>query len=435
MNTETKELLTRHGFTSTDHHEDDQLSPGQVLITDPTGGAILVDDDQVIVDYIKSKVKTTNTLTITIYTQTILTKIEKIVERVNKKLEGYDLSVELNTTERFEPHVNGVTSARVWDVTVIAPNATASGWELVAILKPAPEVGCYTVKTSSTTEIPATHWELDALYCGHCRKIRRRNFSLLLHHADTGRWEQVGSTCVNEFLGGAGDQILKTINAIGRIVKETREPQPQLAERCYPPEVVLQVTIQQLIDTRGHFVPSRSDNGETPTWKIAKGLLDQWADGKNLHITPKAEIAAERCGAWFDSWINDDHRESEYIRNVETAWDNPVSVTGLPYLCSLPILWKRILSPQASTSNGRPAIGSEVEFSGEVVFAKASRTRTGRDCQWLVVRTDQGRTLTTESYDIWEAGDSIRGYGTVRSYRNYRGEAQLKLELTASYRD
>lgn len=53
------------------------------------------------------------------------------------------------------------------------------------------------------TGVPERYWTTGPV-CEHCRVIRRRKLVYLVHHED-GQWQQVGSTCVMDFLGSAAN--------------------------------------------------------------------------------------------------------------------------------------------------------------------------------------------------------------------------------------
>jgi len=73
------------------------------------------------------------------------------------------------------------------------------GWQFVAVLQHIGEENIVRAVSGSDTDIPKKYRNAGP-NCEHCRHDRRRADTYLLRHED-GRYAQVGSTCIEDFLG------------------------------------------------------------------------------------------------------------------------------------------------------------------------------------------------------------------------------------------
>jgi hypothetical protein len=81
----------------------------------------------------------------------------------------------------------------------VAPIVLPGGWQLLGTIHPTPEgnvVGCVPGRV-----IPALYRERDGRTCDYCHTLRQRTETHIVQN-NTGTIQQVGSTCVRDFLGG-----------------------------------------------------------------------------------------------------------------------------------------------------------------------------------------------------------------------------------------
>jgi hypothetical protein len=85
------------------------------------------------------------------------------------------------------------------EVTGLAPKL--NGWTFIATLEHANELGnVLRVVPGYEGELPKKFRDASAENCDHCHTRRQRNDTYVLNH-ENGRWAQVGSTCLKDFLG------------------------------------------------------------------------------------------------------------------------------------------------------------------------------------------------------------------------------------------
>ena len=97
-------------------------------------------------------------------------------------------------------------------VTVTGPVAKFGGWQFRAVLRPVPVVGGWShvvnpVPGDYEVDLPSRYLpggadSVNPAHCDHCGHPRKRSATYVLHNED-GRWVQVGSTCLQSFLGDA----------------------------------------------------------------------------------------------------------------------------------------------------------------------------------------------------------------------------------------
>lgn len=88
-----------------------------------------------------------------------------------------------------------------YPVTVSGEMPVLDGWEFVATL--VLEDGGVIVRSAPGQECPPEYREeTTATTCDHCNARRRRLSTYVVRHQESGEYKRVGSTCVQDFLGG-----------------------------------------------------------------------------------------------------------------------------------------------------------------------------------------------------------------------------------------
>lgn len=140
------------------------------------------------------------------FREELLVKVEKIARRARKL--GVDVP-ELTWHESFveekKRREDGVLIVESFTRRYVAVKGSApklAGYEFLASLQHE-ELGTIVRKVPGTDDIDTTAYRNAEALCAHCRLDRRRKASYLVRH-EGGEIVQVGSTCVRDFLGGAG---------------------------------------------------------------------------------------------------------------------------------------------------------------------------------------------------------------------------------------
>jgi hypothetical protein len=121
--------------------------------------------------------------------QTGNTKVEEVVV-------GYEITLE------SAPNQVAIKRKIVMnEVEVVGIAPQLNGWTFIATLEHANELGnVLRVVPGYEKDLPQKFRDASAENCDHCHTRRQRNDTYVLSH-ENGRWAQVGSTCLKDFLG------------------------------------------------------------------------------------------------------------------------------------------------------------------------------------------------------------------------------------------
>lgn len=116
-------------------------------------------------------------------------------------------------------YVEGINARRVIrtfvNVSVFGEVPKLAGWEFCGVLEPLGEGNL--LKTVGNVELPESYRTVEAK-CDHCHTIRRRLKTYIVRNESTGEIRQVGSTCIEDFLGGLSiEEVAQALECIFRI--------------------------------------------------------------------------------------------------------------------------------------------------------------------------------------------------------------------------
>lgn len=99
--------------------------------------------------------------------------------------------------ERFGLQPGSMIDASYAEIALSKPVINHDGWHFEAALDRLPGTDSFTIRTAGSE---FGGWQPEPGVCDHCQQKRQRNTTFLVAH-DDGRQLQVGSTCVESFLG------------------------------------------------------------------------------------------------------------------------------------------------------------------------------------------------------------------------------------------
>ena len=149
---------------------------------------------------------------------------EALIVKANKRASKVGASpISMKVLRTFDKPYNrinddGTTThfvVRYAEVEIEGETPKFAGWEFLAALDHSHETGTV-VRAVPGATVPEKYWSaLPA--CDHCQENRRRKDTYVVQHED-GTIKQVGSTCIQDFLGGQDPQVaisnLNTWNTI-----------------------------------------------------------------------------------------------------------------------------------------------------------------------------------------------------------------------------
>jgi len=157
----------------------------------------------------------------------VAAKFEKLNRRAEKLgVPGVSFKVENTYTEekRVPPAWDefGVAPASPWvkvvneyaDVSFQGEAPKIEGWEFCAVIEPLGKDANILRVVPGVGELPEKY-RTAPNGCDHCHTNRRRKATYVVRETATGTYKKVGSTCIQDFLGGkTPDQILATLEII-----------------------------------------------------------------------------------------------------------------------------------------------------------------------------------------------------------------------------
>lgn len=96
-----------------------------------------------------------------------------------------------------------VYAVRYVEVEVEGQTPKFEGWTFLATLDHSHDTGTV-VRAIPDASLPESYWSSEPV-CDHCETIRRRKDTYVIRHED-GTYKQVGSSCIEDFLGGKDPQ-------------------------------------------------------------------------------------------------------------------------------------------------------------------------------------------------------------------------------------
>lgn len=125
---------------------------------------------------------------------------EGISERFTYTTELHESEREVNATEiRFGAVPGAIIDTSQITLTLSAPHIEHAGWTFLAACDRTPETGTMVVRCAPGTDLAG--WRPEPGLCDHCGLVRRRNTTYIVGGDDSDELLQVGSTCMEAFLG------------------------------------------------------------------------------------------------------------------------------------------------------------------------------------------------------------------------------------------
>ena len=104
---------------------------------------------------------------------------------------------------------------RFIEVTIAGPAPKLAGWTFVATLQHLTDeqgkrMNMLRSSPTFTGKIPDRFKTTDAV-CDHCKAIRNRVDTYIVHNESTDEWKQIGSSCIKDFTGGNDPRVVAAI--------------------------------------------------------------------------------------------------------------------------------------------------------------------------------------------------------------------------------
>lgn len=324
------------------------------------------------------------------------------------------------------------------------------GWTLAGTLEFTE--GGTIVRGVPDVEIPAEYRTADNT-CDHCHTKRLRDNVVLLHNNKTGRFFQVGSTCVADFLGmRSAKSYLAWLNTVQCVVADIDDLLEGVdgclggrVERCFAIDEF--VAAASIISRRFGWVPkSRAiDEGSSTarqTWDFLcppMGAADahtknRWIEENKLHVVDRDK---ERT-ALAIAWIKAEEADNDYIHNLQViANKGYVNYREAGFAASLLSAHRKATDwAKEKKRSERPNSEYVGEVKGRYRFedltVKSMQSIDGTYGLRTMVRfeTADGNILlwwATGEPEWLETGDTVTVAATVKKHDEYRGTKQTTI--------
>lgn len=203
-------------------------------------------------------------------------------------------SVPDNWTDKHYEEVFGQPATEeAVEVSIDAPEPfRVSGWNFAATLSYTPEGHVLIRRVPGfPTDIPREFRQSTPVRCDHCTFVRNRKECFVLQH-DTGKWQQVGRSCLKDFLGHDPATILKAFDAIWQLAKAVADPDSDEGQGFWggvgsvPERLDEFLTVVAALIRQYGWVPrSAAGEGRRATADLAWGFL--------IHPKTRTEMIAE----------------------------------------------------------------------------------------------------------------------------------------------
>lgn len=231
--------------------------------------------------------------------ETNLTTLAKRLNRLNVKLTRIGMPLIRFTVPGFtdKPDTqNADKLVRHYNVVVECDAPVCNGWEFVATIVHTEEGNIF--RAVPGYEVPKAYRECPT-YCEHCKTNRQRNDTYIVRHTD-GRTMQVGSSCLEEFLGHSAGIVTKAAQHILNAydVCEAAQKPEWLGGKAAPTVFRLDLEtflgyVAAVVLQQGQYVTRKmAMEQQGRVTSTASAALDGMNKRRTIEVTPEAEKLA-----------------------------------------------------------------------------------------------------------------------------------------------
>lgn len=349
--------------------------------------------------------------------------------RKAKKLNGERLFLTAVGFHNEEDEKSPWHGQKIMEVFVACPEPKLNGWDFVARIDHAHEVGNI-VRTTGLMTLPEMYRERGPV-CDHCGHKRQRRDTFVVHKEEEG-FKQVGSSCLKDFLGhGDADRIAKLAELLANIHSFVRgsfdDESAGLNDNRW-------IHMDQYLEYVAHHVVtfgfvSKATSYSTGRESTAESALRSYNCHNTMLLTPEVRELAANAREWA---ANLDETETQPLNDyLHNAWviGNTVAIearsTGIA--ASIVGVYYRNQRPKSNVpSQHVGSVGGKVEMELLIVDTRqldtgsilhTMRDRGGNVYKWFASNIGFSK----------QKGQVIKVQGTVKKHETYRGECQTLL--------
>lgn len=372
-------------------------------------------------------------------------ELEKKIKRITKKLSKYNLSYSFEVlgesveevtvwdynnydnipSWQFTPKNRGKRAVEVISYTFEMESLKLGEFEVLAVLEHnvienSNENLVHVIKENALVPV---EYRTKNSYCEHCNSDRKRNKTVLLINPE-GEIKQVGSTCIKEYTGIDGINIIGNYQDIHDIIIKDLALDYERIDyyQKYDKTIDYLASCIQLIDTKGY----EKDTTKYKAWEICG---TEYQDTKYMAI-------AEKVKEYFTNrnFVND------FLNNIRLCLSNEYTkINGFvayAYLAYQKEMEneekKRKIEEGKKNSSYVGEVGQKIQT--ELTFKKKIAYEThysyhGETSYILLFEDAEGNIYkwNTAKYMEIEEGQQVKIKGTIKDHSEYSGAKQTIL--------
>ena len=324
------------------------------------------------------------------------------------------------------------------EIEITGNEIVISDHKFIGTLDRATMEGSVLVKSAPRETIPTEYHDAGQT-CDHCNYSRFRKNTFILQDTKNGKYLQIGSTCVKDFLGYSPDSILSYRSLLEEVYNELDKDEESYGSGYLVNTYMVMdaLAITDVVVGLYGFVGSKADEELIPTKRTVDAILHpsgrdeegtKYAKEMRDKVTAKNRDFAKDAIAWV---MDQDTTGNEYLTNLKTIIkQNECPVTTLGYLCSLIPTYNKHLKRNIEFKN---------EHFGEV---KKRETFTFKCINIMVTENQYGFTHIHKMMDeegrqaIFfssagikiDEGETATVKATVKSHGEYKGVKQTVVQ-------
>lgn len=265
--------------------------------------------------------------------------------------------------------------------------------------------------------------------CEHCNQNRKRNSSFILSH-ESGDFKQVGSTCINDFLGGNHLPVFTFLSN----ARETLGEFESFASATIDSVSVIGALVASAATVRENgFVKKTGYEGDgpRPTALLVESFLLDVRNPKRFvpSITEADDTKAEAVRAWL---VNHEGTQSDYLQKlIDLSAASRVSSRNIGILASAITAYDREMDKKvqalASPSNHVGTVGKRETFTVSLTGCKVLPDY-GYGCSNLYSFKDEhGNVIKWKTQGDFDFADTFKIVGSVKRHGEWNGVKETEL--------
>lgn len=384
-----------------------------------------------------------------------LEKLEKKLVRVQNKCKKYNASFHYEVVgEEFRKvdTAEGQVVARFVLVDVEG-FAKINDWEFVATIDH--HENRNVIRNIIDIDIPDRFWTTGP-YCEHCKTLRRRNDTYLVHNVVTGEFKQVGNSCLRDFTGGYDAELVAAYMSMDeslRICEDVDEDSAYFSSGSFVQYQDLNTVLKmsKAVITKLGFTSTSSEGQSSKSMLLDFDFYLTRGETKSNRYLVDSGVVQYYNNVNNDAYVEavkkyylESEETSSYMNNMKTIMGSDYcKIRDFGYIVSAVFSYDRMIEKEAQRILAEAKKVSEAELSqyqGEVgqritftvkehkcVSAYESSYSYYSTCinyLYKFVDNDGNVYMWSTSNDIAEDAIIESITGTVKKHEEYKGLKQ-----------